>query len=150
VSDDWFDFLAALLNARVRFLVVGAHALAVHGVPRATQDLDVWIEPTSDNAARVWNALRAFGAPSEALGVTIDDLARPNMVIQFGVPPNRIDVLTSISGVPAFDAAWATRVEQPVRGQTVPFLGRDAFVANKRASGRHKDLGDVESLGEPT
>lgn len=148
VTDDWFDFVAALLTARARFLVIGAHALAAHGVPRATQDLDVWIDPTTENALRVWEAFQLFGAPAEALGVTLTNLSTPDTVIQFGVPPNRIDILTAISGVPSFDGAWAERIELPVRGRDVPFLGRAAFVANKRASGRHKDLGDVESLGE--
>jgi hypothetical protein len=150
VTDDWFDFVAALLNARARFLVVGAHALAAHGVPRATQDLDVWIDSTKENALRVWDAFQIFGAPAEAIGVTLIDLSAANTVIQFGVPPNRIDILTAISGVPSFDGAWAERIELPVRGRDVPFLGRAAFVANKRASGRHKDLGDIESLGEKT
>lgn len=148
MTDDWFEFLVALLQARARFLVVGAHALAAHGVPRATQDVDVWIEPTRENARLVWNALLDFGAPAEALGIRLQDLYVPNTVIQFGLPPNRIDLLTSISGVDSFDAAWAGRVEHNVRGRSIPFLGRAALIANKRASGRHKDLGDVEALGE--
>lgn len=148
MTDDWFDFIAALLDAGAQFLVVGAHALAAHGVPRATQDLDIWIEPTMENAHRVWDALTRFGAPADALGITIDDFVRPNTVVQFGAPPSRIDILTAISGVPHFAAAWDERLEHPVRGRAVPFLGRTAFLANKRASGRHKDLGDIESLGE--
>lgn len=148
MTDDFFDFLAALLDAKVKFLVVGAHALAVHGVPRATEDLDVWIEPTEENAHRVWEALTRFGAPAEALGITRKDFVTPNTVVQFGMPPNRIDILTAISGVPIFADAWNGRLEETVRGRAVPFLGRAAFLANKRASGRHKDLGDVEALGE--
>lgn len=148
MTDDWFDFLAALLDANVRFLVVGAHALAAHGLPRATQDLDVWIEPTLENARRVVRALEHFGAPAEALGITANDFVTPNTVVQFGVAPNRIDILTAISGVPSFAAAWEDRLDQPVRGRTMPFLGRATFLANKRASGRHKDLGDIDSLGE--
>ncbi len=148
VTNDWFDFLSALLAARVRFLVVGAHALAAHGVPRATQDLDVWIEPTVENAQRVWSALGHFGAPADALGITESDLITPDTVVQFGVPPNRIDILTAISGVPLFSRAWDARIEHIIRGQTIPFLGKSDFVMNKRASGRHKDLGDIEALGE--
>lgn len=148
VTDDWFDFLVALLDAKVKFLVVGAHALAAHGVPRATQDLDVWVEPTTENGKRVWDALDRFGAPAEVLGIAMEDFLTPDTVVQFGVPPNRIDILTAISGVPRFAAAWEERHEQHVRGRAVPFLGRKAFLANKRASGRHKDLGDIESLGE--
>lgn len=148
VTDDWFEFLEALIDARVRFLVVGAHALAAHGVARATQDLDVWVEPTAGNARLVWEALEQFGAPAETLGISMDDFLRPDTVVQFGVAPNRIDILTGISGVPDFASAWGDRLQQELRGRTVPFLGRAAFLANKRASGRHKDLGDVESLGE--
>lgn len=148
MTDDWRDLLAALLKTEARFLVVGAHALAVHGVPRGTQDLDVWIDPQRDNVDRVWSALAAFGAPLESLDLTPDDLRRPGTVIQFGLPPNRIDLLTAISGVIDFDAAWSDRVEHEVQGLVVPFLGRGALVANKRAAGRRKDLSDLEALGE--
>lgn len=148
VSDDWFDFLAALLASQARFLVIGAHALAAHGVPRATQDIDIWVDPTPENSARVWAALEAFGAPAQALGITLEDLSTVNTVIQFGVPPNRIDILTGISGVATFDEAWRDRIEQQIRNRAIPVLGRVAFIANKRASGRHKDLADIEALGE--
>ena len=148
VTDDWYEFLIALLAARARFLVVGAHALAAHGVPRATQDLDVWVEPTPDNAERVWTALATFGAPADALGIKREDLSTADMVVQFGVPPNRIDILTGISGVPTFEEAWKDRMELQVRNRTVPFLGRATMLTNKRASGRRKDLADVEAMGE--
>ena len=148
MTDDWLDIIRALLEADARFLVVGAHALAVHGVPRGTQDLDLWIEPTPANARRVWTALAAFGAPAEALGITMDDFVRPDTVIQFGLPPNRIDLLTSLTGVPDFEGAWAVREEHVIRSQPVPFLGRVTLVANKRATGRTKDLADLEALGE--
>jgi hypothetical protein len=144
---DFRDFLAELVNADARFLVVGAHALSVHGVPRATVDLDVWIDRTPENVRRVWTALAAFGAPLDALGVTADDLMRPDVVVQFGLPPYRIDLLTGLSGV-TFDEAWPDRVEDRFGDVPVPFLGRVALIRNKRASGRHKDLGDLESLGE--
>lgn len=147
VNADFVDLLRALLGADARFLVVGAHALAVHGVPRATQDLDVFIDPAPDNAVRVWKALTAFGAPIAALGVTVKDLEVPGNVIQIGMPPRRIDLLTQISGV-TFDDAWQERVAHDVEGNAVPFLGRASLVANKRAAGRHKDLGDIEALGE--
>ena len=148
MTDDWFDLLAALLDARARFLVVGAHALAVHGVPRGTQDLDVWVDPDPANVERIWRALAEFGAPLASLGVTRDDLRRVDTVVQLGLPPNRIDLLTSISGIPDFATAWAARVEHELRGRRVPFLGREALIRNKRASGRRKDLADVEALGE--
>ena len=148
MTDDWFDALAALTDAGARFIVVGAHALAVHGVPRATQDLDVWVDATPENAERVWNAFAAFGAPLEALGISHDDFQRPGMVVQIGLPPRRIDVLMGISGVPSFDEAWANRMVVTVRGREVPFLGRASLLDNKLAAGRRKDLADVEALGE--
>jgi hypothetical protein len=148
VTDDWADLLVALLDSGARFIVVGAHALAVHGVPRATQDLDVWVEPTLENAERVWEALIRFGAPLDDMDVSRDDFVRPNTVIQIGLPPNRVDVLTGITGVVDFNVAWTVRTEHEVGGRAIPFLGRATLVTNKRATGRLKDLADVEALGE--
>jgi hypothetical protein len=147
VNKDFQELLAALHEAGVRFIVVGAHAMAVHGVPRATGDLDVWIAPDAANAERAWSAVVAFGAPLRTMGVTRDDFGRPDQVVQIGVPPRRIDILTSISGV-AFDEAWPDRVTHEVAGLAIPFLGRELLVRNKRASGRAKDLADLEALGE--
>ena len=124
MTEDWVDFLFALLDAKARFLVVGAHALALYGVPRGTQDLDVWIDPTTSNSKAVAAALSAFGAPLAALRIGADDLQRPDTVIQVGVAPNRIDLLTSITGVTDFGSAWEARVEHAVRGRPVPFVGR--------------------------
>lgn len=148
MTDDWFELLRALRASDVRFLVVGTHALAVHGAPRATQDLDVWVEPERTNAERAWRALADFGAPLDALPVTVEDLCTPGLVVQLGLAPNRIDILTAISGVPSFAEAWTTRVEHEVRGVVLPFLGREAFVRNKRAAARPKDLADLDALGE--
>lgn len=147
MNEDFRDLLAALLGAEARFLVVGAHAMAVHGVPRATGDLDVWIARDAPNAERVWSALLRFGAPVAAMGVGQTDLTRPDMVVQIGLPPRRIDILTSVSGV-GFDEAWLGRVTHQVDGLAVPFLGRAALIRNKRASGRTKDRADLEALGE--
>ncbi|NNF13211.1 MAG: hypothetical protein HKN72_08310 [Gemmatimonadetes bacterium] len=133
---------------RSRFVVVGAHALAVHGVPRATQDLYVWIEATPENAKLVWEALVQFGAPLEDLEIDPADFVRPATVIQIGLPPNRIDVLTELTGIEDFEAAWNARVESQIAGRDIPFLGRAALIANKRATGRLKDLADIEALGE--
>jgi hypothetical protein len=149
VNEDFRDLLAALLAEGARFLVVGAHALAVHGIPRATGDLDVWIAADAENARRVHRALIRFGAPMTAMGVSPGDLTRPEQVVQIGLPPRRIDVLTSITGV-GFDEAWPDRVSHDVGGAPVPFLGRAALVKNKRAAGRAKDLADLEALGEDT
>jgi hypothetical protein len=147
VNRDFRDLLAAFLGADIRFLVVGAHAMAVHGVPRATGDLDVWIAPDPENADRAWSAVVRFGAPLSSMGVTRADFGRPDQVVQVGLPPRRIDILTSISGV-AFDDAWPDRVIHEIEGLAVPFLGRAALIRNKRASGRAKDLADLEALGE--
>ena len=145
MNDDFRDLLISLHRAGVRFLVVGAHAMAVHGVPRSTGDLDVWIESTEDNTTRAWDALCEFGAPLEALGVTREDLLCPGTVIQLGLPPRRIDLLTRISGVD-FDAAWRGRVEHMLDDCALPYLGRTELIVNKRATGRAQDLVDVMVL----
>jgi hypothetical protein len=145
MNRDFVEMLCALSAAGVEFLVVGAHALAAHGVPRATGDLDVWVRASPENAERVMSALRAFGAP--LFDLTIDDLCRDDTVFQIGRPPARIDILTSISGV-RFTDAWARRLTVSLGGVDVPLLGRDDFVANKRAAGRPKDLSDLALLDE--
>jgi hypothetical protein len=147
VNRDFLDFLSALIAVEARFLVVGAHALAVHGMPRATGDMDVWIDRSAENASLVWRALETFGAPAAALGIRQRDLEAPDVVVQIGLPPRRIDVLTGVTGV-EFDDAWAGRVVHRVEELDVPFLGREALIRNKRATGRLKDLGDLEALGE--
>ncbi|HGY90858.1 MAG TPA: hypothetical protein ENK43_06780, partial [Planctomycetes bacterium] len=127
----------------VDYLIVGAHALAVHGHVRATKDLDVWVRPSPDNAARVLKALLAFGAP--ILDLTQEDLASPGVVFQIGVPPVRIDVLTQIDGV-EFDVAWSERVVVTRRAGNVYVLSKRLLIVNKQASGRLQDLADVERL----
>ena len=124
---------------------MGAHALALHGVPRATGDLDVWISPDAANADRVWQALLAFGAPVGDLGVKRADLEAPEVVVQLGLPPRRIDLLTTLTGL-SFDAAWEERALHRVGMVDVPFLGREQLIANKRAMGRPKDLADLAAL----
>jgi hypothetical protein len=146
VIPDFRDLLAALVQRDVRFLVVGAHALAAHGVPRVTGDLDVWVEPAPANAASVWQALVEFGAPLDSLGIRESDFLQPDQVIQFGLPPYRIDMMTSISGV-SFEEAWEDRLAGALFEVPVSFIGREAFLRNKRASGRPKDLEDIRSLG---
>lgn len=145
MNRDFVEMLSALVEARAEFLVVGAHALAAHGVPRATGDLDIWVRNSDENADRVLRALEDFGAPLHDL--TRDDLVRPGTVFQIGVPPSRIDILTSISGV-GFDEAWPNRVMIDVGKLAVPVLGRREFVVNKRAVGRPRDLSDLELLEE--
>jgi len=129
----------------VRYLVVGAHALGYWGLPRATGDFDLLIEPTDDNARRVFAALQAFGAP--LFDLTVADLATPGVVFQIGVPPYRIDLITRVSGV-TFDEAWSERAVAELPGLSLPIIGRQALIRNKRASGRPKDLVDLQMLGE--
>jgi hypothetical protein len=137
--------LAALQDAAALFLVVGAHALAVHGVPRATGDLDIFVPPDLENSKRVLKALVEFGAPIQTADLTAEDLAKPGTIYQIGLPPRRIDLITDIDGL-SFEEAWESRVIREVAGLQIPFLGRDALLRNKRASGRTKDLADVELL----
>ena len=144
MNQDFVDLLRAFGAHDVRFLVVGAYALAVHGRPRATGDLDVWVEPSRENAARVMRALAAFGAPLSE--VEPGDFSRPGIVFQMGLPPRRIDVLTELTGL-TFTDAWPSRLRAPFGPIEVDYLGRDEFIRNKKQLGRPKDLGDIESLG---
>jgi len=144
MNQDFLDLLRAFIDREVRFLIVGAYALGVHGRPRATGDLDVWVDPTPDNAARIMEALEAFGAPLQQ--VTADDFSRPGIVFQMGLPPLRIDVLTELSGL-TFAQAWPGRIRAAFGPLKVDVIGRDAFIKNKRATGRARDLADIETLG---
>jgi hypothetical protein len=143
MNQDFVDLLRAFVAHDVRFLIVGAYALALHGRPRATGDMDVWVDPTSENAPRIMRALAAFGAPMETIAEA--DFASPGVVYQIGVPPGRIDILTALTGL-VFDDAWRGRLRESFGGVDVDFIGRDAFIANKRATGRAKDLGDIEGM----
>jgi len=145
LNEDFLDLLRALQEADVQFLVVGAHALAVHGIVRATGDLDCFVQPTRDNAAKVFAALGAFGAPLESHGISVEDFHKPGTIYQIGLPPRRIDVLTEISGV-TFENAWKNHVTVEVEGLCLPFIGRSMLIQNKKASGRPKDLADLASL----
>jgi hypothetical protein len=145
MNQDFLDLLRAFVDGDVRFLVVGAYALAVHGRPRATGDLDLWVDATPENAAKVVSALENFGAPTSQ--VHIDDFSRPGIVFQMGLPPLRIDVLTELSGL-TFEEAWSSRTQAAFGPVIAPVIGRDAFIKNKRATGRAKDLGDIEALGD--
>lgn len=143
MSPDFLDLLRAFSDAEVRFLVVGAYAVGVHGRPRATKDLDVWVEASDENAPRVMRGLVSFGAP--LLGLTEADLRRPGIGLQIGVEPGRVDVLTKISGV-SFDEAWRGRIEADFGGVRCNVIGLAELLQNKRASGRPQDLADVHAL----
>jgi hypothetical protein len=144
MNPDFLDLLRALLDADARFLIVGAYAVGIHGRPRATKDLDVWVEASDDNAPRVIEALTAFGAP--LMGLTLDDLRSPGVGLQIGVEPGRIDVLTAISGV-GFHEAWPDRVEASFGdGVRCWVIGLEHLLRNKRAAGRPQDLADIAAL----
>lgn len=143
MNPDFIDLLRAFVDADVRFLVVGAYALALHGRPRATGDLDVWVEATPENAPRVMRALAAFGAPLTE--ISDNDFAREGVTYQVGVPPGRIDILTELTGL-TFAEAWVDRIRRPFGDVDVDFIGRASFIRNKRATGRPKDLGDIEGM----
>jgi hypothetical protein len=141
-----FRELLALFNAHhVEYLIVGGYALAFHGAPRFTGDLDIFVQPGMANAQRILTALAAFGFAS--VGLTPSDFERPDQVVQLGVPPVRVDLLTSITDV-SWDEAWAGRIAGSYGDMPVYYLGREQFIANKRATGRTKDLADLEMLGE--
>lgn len=143
MNRDFVEMLSALCEAGAEFLIVGAHALAAHGKPRATGDLDLWVRPTPENADRVWTALEKFGAP--LFDLSRQDLATRGIVFQIGVPPCRVDLLTAVSGV-EFEPAWSRRLVLDVEGGPLPFLSREDLLANKRSAGRPKDLADIAEL----
>jgi hypothetical protein len=147
LNRDFAEMLRVLSDEGVEYLLVGAYAMAAHGVPRATGDIDIWVRPSPRNALRVLRALRRFGAPLFDLSTA--DLARTGTVFQLGVPPRRIDLLTSIDGV-TFATAWKGRITCRLGGVEVPVIGRAALTRNKRATGRPKDRVDLHLLaGRP-
>ena len=145
LSPDFRDLLIELADAGADFLLVGGFAVAFHGHQRATKDIDVLVRPTPENASKVFAGLRSFGAPLTSLDVSENDLASYDGVVQFGSPPNRIDILTSISGI-TFDEALAGSMEFDLEGRTITVIGLDALLKNKRAAGRDQDLIDVTVL----
>lgn len=128
LPEDWRQFIESLNSHRVEYLVVGAVALAQHGLPRYTGDLDIFIHNSPENAERVEAALQSFGFG--ALGLKASDFANSHQVVQLGVPPQRIDLLTAITGV-TFDEAWAGRMESELEGTRVNFIGREALIRKK-------------------
>lgn len=143
LTDDFREFLRRLDAQRVDYLLIGGYAVALHGYPRATVDLDIWVRVEPDNAARIVAALRDFGFDSPLLTERL--FLQPDQIVRFGVPPFRIALLTSIAGVD-FDAYRGRAVVLPIDGLTVPVISLDDLKINKRAAGRHKDLADLEQL----
>lgn len=143
IPKEFKEFIESLNEAKVEYLVIGAHALALHGVPRYTGDLDILVRRSTENAARIVDAIRVFGL--ESLGFNEADFLEPDQFIQIGVAPLRLDICTDISGV-TFEEAWANRVTGEIGGVPVAFIGKDEFIKNKRAVGRPKDLGDIDQI----
>ena len=143
ISKDFEELFALFTVHGVKALVVGGHAFAFHAKPRYTKDIDIWIEPTPENAERLLRALEDFGFGG--LDLTVKDFTEARRFVQLGYPPNRIDLLTSIPGVD-FAEAWANRIEDLYGNQAVAYLGRDELIRNKEAAGRPQDLADLAVL----
>jgi hypothetical protein len=145
VQSDFKELLSLFNGLRVEFIIVGGYALAFHGAPRFTADIDILVRPEPENARRIVQALERFGFKSA--GLTAEDFVNPDRVVQLGVPPVRVDIMTSLSGVTS-EEAFSGKVEGRYGDIPVYFIGRKQFVANKRAIGRKRDLADLEALGE--
>ena len=143
LNRDFRDILSSFNAERVEYMVVGAYALAAHGLPRSTGDIDLWVRPTSDNAQRVERALIAFGAPTDQFSRS--DFESDDLILQLGVPPGRVDIITSIESV-SFDEAWPNHIVVVLDSISVPVLGRGELLRNKRAVGRPQDQADVARL----
>ncbi|MFM9136496.1 MAG: hypothetical protein ACKOT0_13880 [bacterium] len=145
LNRDFQELLECFARHDVRYLIVGGWALAVHGVPRMTKDLAVWIWPDPRNAERVVTALGDFGFGD--VGLVPEDFLTDDTVVQLGYPPNRVDLLTTPSGV-TFETCWPDRVDVSIEDLRVPFIGLEGLKANKRATGRPQDLVDIEALDQ--
>jgi hypothetical protein len=143
LEDDLREFIELLNTLEVRYIVVGAFAVAYHGYPRYTADIDLFIERSAENAQAISKAIQQFGFGD--LGLSSEDFLQEDQVIQLGIAPNRIDLLTFLSGV-EFQEAWATRVPGEIAGLNVPFISRELLRKNKAASGRSQDIADLEYL----
>jgi predicted nucleotidyltransferase len=143
LNEDYKEMLQCLSDEKVKFLLVGAYAMAAHGYPRATMDIDIWVMPTPENAQAVIRALRRFGAPLQ--GLTIEDLQKDDTIFQIGVAPRRIDILAGASGL-KFEEALLHSMEIEIEGIKVHIPSIEDLIRNKKATGRTKDLADAEAL----
>jgi hypothetical protein len=143
LNEDYRDMLHALSDEKAKFLLVGAYALAAHGYPRATMDIDIWVMPSPQNADAVLRALRRFGAPLHNL--TKEDLQKDGTIFQIGVAPRRIDIITAASGL-QFEETYGRSLSVNIEGIEVHIPSIDDLIRNKKALGRTKDLADVEAL----
>jgi hypothetical protein len=145
MQKDFRDLLVLLNEHEVDFMIVGGYALAFHGAPRLTGDIDIYVRPDHDNAERILRALTDFGFGS--LGLVVDDFQNQNKVTQLGVPPVRVDIITSITGV-TWENASSGKCPGAYGDVPVFYIGKEEFLVNKRSIGRKKDLADVEALEE--
>jgi hypothetical protein len=145
LNPDSKEFIQLLNDNQARYLVVGGYAVALHGYPRYTKDIDIWIDPTPDNASKVIRALDQFGFGS--LGLKSSDFLETDQIIQLGYPPNRIDLMTSLPGVD-FDSCYAVKVEVTINKVVVNFIDLENLLKNKKSAGRSQDLADIENLGD--
>lgn len=143
LNADFKEIISSFNDEGVEYLIVGAYAVAAHGLPRATGDIDLWVNPSTANADRVWRALSRFGAPLDRFSVA--EFTEPGVIVQFGVVPNRVDVLTSIEAVD-FAEAWRQRLHMTMDGVALSVLGREHLLRNKRAVARPQDLADAHRL----
>lgn len=143
LNNDYKEMLQCLNAERVDYLLIGAYAMAAHGFPRATMDIAIWVKPSTANASAVWKALERFGAPLQ--GVTVDDFTKDDVIFQIGVAPRRIDIITGVSAL-NFDETIERAIEVEIEGLKVLIPSVSDLIANKKATGRTKDLADVETL----
>jgi hypothetical protein len=143
LNQDFREFVESLNANEVRYLVVGGYAVALHGYPRYTKDIDFWIDRNEENARRMVQAIDDFGFSS--VGLVVADFLVPDQIIQLGYPPNRIDIITTLPGV-EFDDCYTSRLVVEIDELPVTFIGLEDLRKNKRASGRHQDLADLENL----
>ncbi len=143
LNQDFKEFIQFLNDNQVKYLVIGGYAVAVHGHPRYTKDIDIWVEMSTDNAQNLIVALTQFGFGS--LGLTTEDFQTPDQIIQLGYPPNRIDLITTPDGID-FETCYQAKIEVLVDNITVNFIDLDNLKKNKQASGRLQDLADLENL----
>lgn len=143
LNEDYKEMLESLLGEKVKFILVGAYALAAHGFPRATGDMDIWVKPHDENSKKVYKALAKFGAPISE--IREDEFSQPGLIFQIGVVPRRIDIITKISGV-EFDEADADKIVVNIEELKIPVLSIDLLIKNKMATGREKDLLDAKLL----
>lgn len=142
-NPDFREFIESLNRHNVRYLLIGGYAVALHGHPRYTKDLDIWISMDNTNAANLLKALKDFGFSS--LSLSVEDFLKPDQIVQLGFPPNRIDLMTSPKGID-FDTCYASREEIEIEGLKVKLIDLNNLKINKKATGRHQDLADLENL----